>query len=492
MITIVGQNLDSANYVDLDGNHVVPASSSSTQLTVTSPDHAAGVVHLRVTTPGGTSPSTAADNYVYLNPPVVTAVSPNLGSISGGVAVTIVGTGLSGTTAVLFGETSVAPAQVTSGFVVAYSPVHAAGIVHVRVRNNGGTSSITAADQFTYVTAGPVVTGISPNTGPGSGGTFVSIRGTGFLGAKTVSFGSVTAVPFSVTDTLLAVITPSHAPGLVHLRVTTTLGISPDTAQDDYTFTSGPPVVRQVSPRNGPVQGGTVITLTGTGFSGATTVRFGDQLVVPTSVTENQLTVVAPPHAAGVVHLLVTTPAGTSVEAVLDDYTYGAIAPQVLSVSPKFGPSSGGTVVTINGSGFSTAVGVAFGDQVITPSFLSATQIVVTAPSHAAGLVHLRVITPTGTSPETSADDYTYGGLPTVLSLSPTSGSTEGGTEIIISGSGFTGAQSVSFGDVSVVPYFVSENQLRVIAPRVSTSGVVHLRVTGPAGISSETPSTSR
>ena len=60
LITILGQNLAGTTYVDFDGQHVVPSSMSANQLKVTSPPHAAGVVHLRVQTGDGLSASTAA------------------------------------------------------------------------------------------------------------------------------------------------------------------------------------------------------------------------------------------------------------------------------------------------------------------------------------------------------------------------------------------------------------------------------------------------
>lgn len=76
------------------------------------------------------------------------------------------------------------------------------------------------------------------------------------------------------------------------------------------------------------------MTLTGTGFTGATEVRFGTTSVVPTVSSDNSLDVLAPPHGAGTVQVTVVAPGGTSVPlALLNDFTYIA-QPVVSTVSP--------------------------------------------------------------------------------------------------------------------------------------------------------------
>ncbi len=76
---------------------------SATSITVTSPVHGAGTVDITVTTPNGTSASGSADHFTYVAAPTVTAVSPTAGPTSGGTAVTVTGTNLSGASSVTFG-----------------------------------------------------------------------------------------------------------------------------------------------------------------------------------------------------------------------------------------------------------------------------------------------------------------------------------------------------------------------------------------------------
>jgi hypothetical protein len=82
------------------------------------------------------------------------------------------------------------------------------------------------------------------------------------------------------------------------------------------------PTVTKVEPTRGPASGGTSVTITGTGFSGATAVKFGSTNA--TSFTVNSatsITAVSPP-GAGTADVTVTTPAGTSPTSAADQFTY--------------------------------------------------------------------------------------------------------------------------------------------------------------------------
>jgi hypothetical protein len=130
---------------------------SATQIVAVAPVQGAGTVDVRVTTPGGTSPNTAADDFTCTGVPVptVTALSPTTGPV--GTVVTITGTNFVGVTGVTFGGVSAtfsvgSPTQITAT-VPAGTPV---GVVDVRVTNAAGMSANTAADNFTNTTAGTI------------------------------------------------------------------------------------------------------------------------------------------------------------------------------------------------------------------------------------------------------------------------------------------------------------------------------------------------
>jgi hypothetical protein len=83
------------------------------------------------------------------------------------------------------------------------------------------------------------------------------------------------------------------------------------------------PTVTAVAPNMGPVAGRNGVKITGSNFAGAVAVAFDDTLAENVRVeSDNTITVDAPAHAAGTVHVAVTTPAGTSATSDADQFTY--------------------------------------------------------------------------------------------------------------------------------------------------------------------------
>ena len=161
-VTISGTNLSGATAVKFGTKSATVTADSVTSITATSPSGSAGTVNVRVTTPGGTSAITTADQFTYVAPipaPTVTKVSPSSGPTTGGSTVTISGTNLSGATAVKFGTTAATVTADSVTSITATSPSGSAGTVNVRVTTPGGKSAITTADQFTYVA--PIGSGIT-------------------------------------------------------------------------------------------------------------------------------------------------------------------------------------------------------------------------------------------------------------------------------------------------------------------------------------------
>ena len=95
---------------------------------------------------------------------------------------TIGGVNLSGETSVKFGATSATVTLDTATSITATAPA-GTGTVDVRVTTAAGTSPVTSSDEYTYAAA-PAVTGVSPVTGPASGGTVVTISGTNLAAAS--------------------------------------------------------------------------------------------------------------------------------------------------------------------------------------------------------------------------------------------------------------------------------------------------------------------
>ncbi|GAB2769384.1 hypothetical protein GCM10027072_80230 [Streptomyces bullii] len=352
------------------------------------------------------------------------------------------------------------------------------GTVNVTVTTSQGTS--TQQIPFTYVsTSVPSLTGLSPTQGPASGGTTVTLTGTNLTGATAVRFDGVAATSFTVnSSTQITAVTPAHAAGAAAVTVTTSGGTS-----NALTFTYlAVPSVNGLSPNQGPVAGGTTVTLTGSDFTGATAVRFDG--VAATSFTVNsstQITAVTPAHAAGAAAVTVTTPGGTSNPDNPSAYFFYAALPALTALAPAAGPATGGTTVTLTGNDLLGATAVRF-DGIAATSYTvdSATQITAVSPAHAAGAAAVTVTTPGGTS---NPLNYSYLSAPTLSSLSPAQGPTHAGTLITLTGSNLTTTTDVRFGSTPASFTVVSPTQITAVAP-AGAAGPVAVTATTPAGTS--------
>ncbi|NVI85585.1 putative Ig domain-containing protein, partial [Janthinobacterium sp. BJB401] len=455
--------------------------NSATQITATAPAGSSGTVDVRVTTAGGTSATSGADQFTFVAAPTVTSISPTAGPATGGSTVIITGTGFSTTTAVTFGATSAIGFTVNSATQITATAPAGTGTVDVRVTSLGGTSATSAADQFTFVAA-PVVSSISPTSGPTTGGTTVIITGSNFSGTTAVTFGATLASGFTVNSaTQITATAPVGSAGTVDVRVTSAGGTSATSANDQFTYVAVP-TVSSISPTAGPASGGTTVTITGSNFSGTTAVTFGATSAAGFTVNSaTQITATAP-SGTGTVDVRVTTTGGTSATSAADQYTFVA-APAVTSISPTAGPSTGGTTVIISGSNFSGTTAVTFGATSAAGFTVnSASQITATAPA-GTGTVDVRITTTGGTSATSAADQFTYVAAPAVSGISPTFGPAVGGASVIITGANLTGATAVTFGATSATGFTVnSATQITATAP--SGTGTVDVRVTTVGGTS--------
>ncbi|MFD4925663.1 IPT/TIG domain-containing protein [Streptomyces goshikiensis] len=325
-------------------------------------------------------------------PPTLSAISPSQGPTTGGTTVTLTGTGLTGSTSVRFDKAPVSFTVNSATQITAVTPADSAGAVPVTVISPSGTSN---AVTFTYVAAAvPVVTAVAPNNGPASGGTSVTITGTGFTGATAVRFADLPATSFTVNSaTQITAVTPSGSPGGATVTVTTPAGTSVVSAAS-YFFYIASPVLTDASPAQGPTSGGTLVTLTGSSLLNASAVRFGVTNATSfTVVSSTQITATAPP-GTGSTQITVITPGGTSNPLPFAYFP----APTLTGLAPVSGPTSAGTVLTLTGTNLATATKVTFGATLAAFTVISDTQITATAPAGAAGPVSVSVTTAGGSS----------------------------------------------------------------------------------------------
>lgn len=435
--------------------------------------------------------------------PTVTSVSPNRGLVTGGNRVTITGTGFTGATQVDFGSVSlffnftvVSDTQITAT-VPGNNPD---STVDVTVVTPAGTSAVTPADQFTYVT-GTRITGISPASGPLGGGGTMTITGTGFTGTRGVSFQQfanfhifTTFTSFTVDSDTQITATIPPAPGNLSgnavIGLLSAIGNDPTAPPTIYRYVG--PTVTGLSTAFGLVTGGMTLTVTGTNFTSGSTVQFGSTPATSVTVlSSTSLSVVTPPGLPGAVDVTVTTPDGTSPVSNSDKFFYVAL-PTITGVSPAVGPTAGGNTVTITGSGFQNlfhfpgVTTVDFG-SVPAPSFTvdSDTQITATVPPGSAGAVDVTELSWLGAITATSAaDQYTYLPVPAVTGVSPGSGPSAGGNTVTVTGTGLAGATAVAFGTVPATSFTVNSDTSITATVPAGAVGVDDVTVTTPGGTS--------
>ena len=241
-------------------------------------------------------------------------------------------------------------------------------------------------------------------------------------------------------------------------------------------FGGGPAVISSLTPAEGPVTGGQVITVAGTGFELGMTATLGATPITLAGVSATSFTFVAPAEPAGTDHVAVTTSEGVSALTPTDEYTYGDL-PVISSIAPLEGPVGGGQTVTVTGSAFEDGMTATSNGTAVTPTAVSATSFTFTTPPEPAGVVQIQVTTWAGASELTPADDYTYGDLPAISSVSPAEGPVGGGQTVTVTGTRFEAGMTTTLGGVEMTPSGVTSTSFTFITP-AEPAGLEQLQVT--------------
>jgi hypothetical protein len=228
----------------------------------------------------------------------------------------------------------------------------------------------------------PVVTSLSPAQGPVTGGTTLTVAGTGFVsGGTTVNFVAVGAVanivipgvvtvnsPTSLTVTTPPTTTVTSSTVSYYVIVTTSYGSSVADPQSAFTYQPVIPTVTSLgNVTTGSAGGGTSISITGTGFLGNkagdnTQINFVDtansSIVVPASNlivnSSTSITATTPSISQDTTYYVTATTfpvGGTSATNSNAVFTFVPFTPVAAGVSPT---SAGSQLVTITGIGFVT------------------------------------------------------------------------------------------------------------------------------------------
>ena len=275
---------------------------------------------------------------VFRKSPVITAISPDRGSIVGGESVSILGLQLTTVTSVVFRFSCDCELDKTCEFEATIESVSDAavsiltptgtedcpnprGAVDVVVNTAIGSTEKPAGYTFVELPPAPELGPATPNRGSASGGDTILIRGRNLALTRTVTFGGTPAAIAASEDTRLYVVTLPHDPGTVDLQVTTPSGTA--TAPNAFTYVIRPQIQR-LSPAQGTIAGGETVTIFGVGLENPSQVLFGVEEATIASSDQGQITVVTPANAEGPADVIVTTAGGMAALLRAFDYYGGA------------------------------------------------------------------------------------------------------------------------------------------------------------------------
>ena len=298
------------------------------------------------------------------------------------------------------------------------------------------------------------LTSIDPATGSTMGGTEVTISGgvfhTGDNAVNTVTIGGVDCEVRSATSSQIVCITGSNS-GTEALAAAVAVTSNGESFPAGLTFdyaTASTPTVDSNAPTSGSASDS--VTLTGTMFGtdmAAISVSLGSMDTTVTSNTDTTIDLEVPNLPGGVTYDFMVK---------IDNLGYASIAAGVEftvnlainSISPTEGSKGGGTLLTIDGSGFDTTDGVVsvkVCDMVCpiegTPT---ASQVQCLTPADettdATTMCDVTVAQgDDGSVTVTAGTQFTYDSnlTPAITNVSPNEGGTGGGTPIVITGTGF-------------------------------------------------------
>jgi hypothetical protein len=213
--------------------------------------------------------------------------------------VTIIGDGFQAPVQVLFGTAEARVITVNFSEIIVESPTArdtapdgsgaVTGPVNITVRNINSSTSVTLPNGFSYKNA-VQITAVGPTEGLFTGGTRVSIDGTGFVAPVAVVIGGIAAQPLSVNGTKIIALTSAVAVegcGDVTGGTSVTNIVNGDTATGpEFIFRVPKPLIIDVSPTV-VVAGGTVDITVSNAPPGSTRIKLADRSVFPTGTTVN-------------------------------------------------------------------------------------------------------------------------------------------------------------------------------------------------------------
>ena len=494
------------------GDHVVPASvQSGTSLICESPPlFAPSTVHLSM----AVSSVALRDSIPFFSYPELhlTGRSPIFGPVAGGTPLTIFGRNIPHTDLwCRFGGSAASvltPAMFVSSEVLSCASPSSTtlGETNVHVSRNQQDFWLETVG-FEYVPS-VRVTSLIPLKGPIRGLTSVFLRGDNFfpraeaLGLIICRFehhvAPILAPASQVSASEIVCVTSSeHNLGISVVEVSAN-GV--DFSADGRTFEFVHVALSGVHPQQGPRDGGTMVTVRGTGFDvhshQSSYLRNADLLACEwaglelaartpaTSTFDGSVRCVTPSAPESVVKdeaVRLQVRVGGSSHGPMSFYYFQT--PAIVRIYPVLGPSSGGTLITIDGSAFTSSTACRFDAQhIVAAQLIGDHRIQCVSPVLAQGgnmKAALEVSSNMFDDFDHTPTFFTYVHAARVLAIYPRSGPVSGGTFIRVTGENFSarGAElfyiTCRFNTTAVPAVYVSSSELACYSPEMPAGAVV-------------------
>ncbi|XP_054620387.1 fibrocystin-L-like isoform X2 [Dunckerocampus dactyliophorus] len=344
----------------------------------------------------------------------------------------------------------------------------------------------------------PVVSGISPSQGSIGLGTLLTVTGSGFSDKNaSIMVGGAECVVEEVSADSQVCRLGSASAGTVPVWINFPLMGCPRFAGGSVLNFTYELIVSSFSPASGSVAGGTLLTVTGFGFSRDASVTVGGLACKVVQASHTELKCRTPAGSAGS-HAM-TVSVGDMSKTASDTFTYDlALTPQISDLRPLTTPivglSSGHRLLTVLGSNLGEqdieSVVYVGSRECVTKEWTS-TNITCVLPVLPPGLHKVDVQVGNIGYPQTSNDvNATIKYILEIHAISPTTGSLLGGTDLTITGSGFSpniSDNTVFVGESECKVNAASENELRCVLQSqesthfVTNQGVHHIHGRGYA-----------
>lgn len=248
--------------------------------------------------------------------------------------------------------------------------------------------------------------------------------------------------------------------------ITISDGVTTFSSWSDFTVAYPNPRPSKLTPSSGTF--GTSVNITGSGFLGATQVKFGSASATSFTVNSDTSITATVPEGSASGKVTVVNPMKSG-----SGGSFSVAIPSGYATITKFSKSSAnpGETITLTGTNLATTSAIRINGTAATSfSVLSSTMVSVVVPVGAT-TGYVTVTNGLGTSSSTKELKVSYA-TPSIKSFSPSSASV--GNTVTISGSSFIGTTSVKFNGVEASSFtVVSASSITAVIPVGATSGKI-------------------